>query len=228
MPTASDPDTARAFLRARIEPSTAALESALGDTRADAYASGSLALAQQPGVTAPLAAVAKVYGPDWSAAWDAWKPGNADAAALLDEGGFARLLDDAGVTVKDIADTTLDRMGTLLAQGAASGQSVDAIARSLYDLVDNPDRAYMIANTELARATSAASLDTYQANGVEQWNWLLSPDACPDCQDEQDANPHSLDDDPPPLHPNCRCSSSPLDFGATSDQSDQTEEDSGE
>jgi hypothetical protein len=149
---------------------------------------------------------------DWPAVWDAWTPGNADAAALLNSGGLADLLDSADVTVRGIADSMLDRLGNLLADGAASGESVDAIAGSMGDLIDDPDRAYMIADTELNRAVSQASLDTYGANDIAKWEWLTSPDACTDCEDLASTGPFDVDGDqpPPPAHPLCRCSVSPV------------------
>lgn len=209
MPRA-DTGAARAFIQANVEPDTAALEDAIAQLVADAYASGSLALAQQQGVD-PLPIVATAYGPASLASyWDSWTPGSADAAALLDDGGLADLLAQAGITIQDIAGTTLDRLGTLLANGAAAGDSVETISRSLMDLLDDPVRAMTIANTEVARAVSTASLDTYAENGIEQWDWVLSPGACDECEDMESDNPHDLSDDHPPLHPNCRCAAAPV------------------
>lgn len=209
--TRPDPAAARAFIQANVQPDTAALEDAVAGLVADAYASGSLALAQQKGINA-LPIVATAYGPaaDLASYWDSWTPGSADAAALLDNGGLADLLAQADITIKGIAGTTLDRLGTLLANGAAAGDSVETISRSLMDLLDDPVRAMTIANTEVARAVSTASLDTYGANGIEQWDWVLSPGACDECVDMEGDNPHPLDDDHPPLHPNCRCAAAPV------------------
>jgi SPP1 gp7 family putative phage head morphogenesis protein len=67
-----------------------------------------------------------------------------------------------------------------------------------------------VAVTETARAMTQASLDAYQANGVDQWNWILSDGACPVCEAQRDDNPHELNDTAPPIHPNCRCAVSPI------------------
>lgn len=212
MPSAADESAgAREWLHASVRPNTSALEAAIADARADGYASGALALAAEEDVAAlgVLATGEAEYG-SIKQYWDDWKPGDVRASELLDNGGFKSLLDDAGVTVQGIADTTLDRMGTLLADGAAKGLSVDELADQLHSLVNDPNRAYSIANTELARATSAATADTFEENGIEQWEWLVSDGACDECEAEADSGPRSLGDDQPPLHPSCRCAMTPV------------------
>lgn len=211
MPTADENQQARDWLHAQIKPNTAALQAALANVQADGYASGALALAAETdvGKALPAAAVGEAKTMSLKKYWDAWKPGDIGASELLDNGGFQVLLSDAGVTVKGIADTTLDRMGTLLAEGAARGDSVDEIARALRDVVSDPKRAYAIANTELNRATSQATADVFAENDIEEWDWLVSDGACPECEDQANSNPHSLGDEQPPLHPECRCAMSP-------------------
>ena len=204
------PDDAGDFLRRNVHLDLGALKDAIDAALADGYSGGSLAVLQQlPAGANPGAAA--LFGPDLRAAWDQWAPGNVDTAALLDNGGFKALLDRSSITIKGIADTTYDRMGTILADGASSGASVGDISNQLYDILGDELRADTIANTELARATTAASLDTFRANDVTSWEWVLSPDACPECQDKEESNPHHIDDEPPPLHPNCRCAVSPVD-----------------
>jgi hypothetical protein len=72
-------------------------------------------------------------------------------------------------------------------------------------VIADPDRAFMIADTETARAMTSASIDTYQENGVEQVD-LLTFEPCDECEELEDANPYDLDDAPDvPIHPSCRC-----------------------
>lgn len=148
---------------------------------------------------------------DWSAFWDAWTPGDPDAAALLNSGGLADLLGDAEVTIRGITGTTLDRLGNALADGAASGESADAIAASLAELIGDPARAYRIAVTELARAVSQASLDSYGRDGVARYDLVTSPGACVLCLDAAADGPYAVDDPEgrAPIHPTCRCAVSP-------------------
>lgn len=203
---------ARAYMNGALSLDLSDLADALNAAYGDSYTAGLLVAAQQTGgVTSALGDVATPTTPqEWTSFWDAWKPGNAPAADLLNNGGLADLLARTDTTISGIEGTTLDRLGTLLADGVANGDSVDEIAATLGDFIDNPDRAYQIADTEIARCVSQASADGYAAAGVTEWEWLLSPGACPECQEMESSNPHSEGDELPPLHPVCRCSISPI------------------
>jgi SPP1 gp7 family putative phage head morphogenesis protein len=144
--------------------------------------------------------------------WDAWTPGNPDAAGLLGEGGpgLSGLLDDAGVTMEGISDATLEEFSDALAAALEAGQSVDDIAEMLEELGMDPERAEMIARTETARAVSEGTRDVYNANGISQFDWLPADDACEDCDAMKDGNPYDMGDEMPPLHPNCRCAVTPV------------------
>lgn len=193
----------------------ATLEQVLRGVLADAYAAGAHAATEQ----LPGAAVVTVTGID-GIDWSAWRPGLPAVANLLTNGGLQRLLDQADVTVRGVQDTLLRQMGNRIAAGVAAGDSVDSIAAGLSAYVADPDRAQMIAHTETARAMSAATLDTYTANGVGQWEWILSPDACELCEEQKDENPHQAGDEMPPLHPRCRCAISPVADSTTGGEGD--------
>ena len=173
---------------------------------------GAASAAQVTGALTDLLPGIEPSATDWPKFWADWTPGNADAAALLNSGGLADLLDNAEVTVRGIAGTTLDRLGNLLADGAAAGESVEAITDSLMGLLDDYDRAYRITVTELARAVTQASLDTYGVNGVARYDLLTSPGACPLCVETAADGPYAVDDmeGQPPLHPTCRCAVAPV------------------
>ena len=69
-------------------------------------------------------------------------------------------------------------------------------------------RAERIARTETMWATRTASIQQYEANGVQEMNLLIAADACDDCQEVADGNPYSIDEVQSigdSLHPNCRC-----------------------
>ena len=78
---------------------------------------------------------------------------------------------------------------------------------------------------------TAASLDTYEQDGIEKVDMLVA-DPCPECENLKDSEPDGgfdLADAPDiPVHPNCRCALSPVvtvgagDNGATSDEGDQS------
>lgn len=205
----ADREAARAWLTEHATLSLDDLLAAVRDIYGDGASIGFSAAAQATGTLIPGAGE---HVTDWTAFWDSWAPGNADAASLLNAGGLADLLDNANVTVRGIAGTTLDRLGNLLADGAASGESVEAIASSLVDVLHDTDRAYRIATTELARAVSQASLDGYARNDVARYELITSPGACPLCLDTAADGPFDVDDleGMPPLHPTCRCAVSPV------------------
>ena len=154
-------------------------------------------------------------GPDLPVAetavdWDSWEPGNLDAAILAADGNFAGVLDQAGVTIRGITGTTVDRLGAALSEGLLNGDSVDTIARSLAGVISDPARAEMVAQTESARLQTDASVQQYAAEGFGGWDWLTTSGACPRCVDREAANPHRIDDDHSPMHPYERCAVAPV------------------
>lgn len=143
--------------------------------------------------------------------WSSWTPGNNPAQLLVrPSGGLARLLDNAGVWIGDFGKTTINRIGTKLADALNTGATDTQLAASLKDLVRNPLRALTIANTEMNRAMSAASVENYKEFGVDGKEWLAF-DTDDDCADNSDQGVIPVDadfgsgDDAPPAHPNCRC-----------------------
>jgi hypothetical protein len=211
----SDPATegrssARDFVHSNLTLDTAKFGDALTAAYQDAYLTGLQTAASQTGISA-VGGTAVATTVDWSA----WHPGNADAASLVSDGGLARLLDARDITVKGITDTTLDGIGNLMATQIRAGASVDATARALGEYISDPARAYRIANTETSRAVSLASMAGYTTAGVEQVEWVISPGACPICEDHAGENPYTLRSAPEqPAHTNCRCSYSPVDTGS--------------
>lgn len=156
--------------------------------------------------------------------WDSWTPGAPGVAAKVAGPGLSTLLDQAGISIKGMNETTLDRLANVLAQGINAGDSVQSIARDLGDIVSDSSRAFMIADTEVARAMTQGSLDFYASAGIEKFNVIGEPDACEEiCVPEIGDNPHSLDDETVPYHPRCRCAVSPVvETGAqTTDTEDE-------
>jgi hypothetical protein len=156
--------------------------------------------------------------------WDSWKPGNEPAAALVrPPGGLANLLSrKKPVTIKGVNDTTLDRIGTVLArglagvpeEGIAGGQGRAFIASEIEDILGDPQRALTIAQTEMSRALNTATMDSYNDFGVEWVEWLAL-DTGDVCSDNADVGPIRIGDvfpsgdTEPPAHPNCRCTIAP-------------------
>lgn len=199
--------------RARSLLSASADLTEVSDAAADMYGAGYVA-----GARAGRLSIGGVETPEWEADidWSKWTPGDLEAAAeLAGEGrGLAALLSDADVTIKSVADGYFDRMAESLAEGVANGDSINTIATSLKDLLSDPDRAEMIANTEVARAMTVATADTYAENGVSEKEFLTDSDPCPDCEENEQTGAIALDDEfpngDPPVHPNCQCALLPV------------------
>jgi len=161
--------------------------------------------------------------------WSNWKPGHRAADLLVrGKGRLRQLLNRTNATIKDVNDTTLNRIGTILADGLRVGAAGDTVAREfmkqgIKDLLDDPRRAVAIANTEMARAMSVASVDNYQTLGVEQVEWI-GMEPCDECQENEDAGPIDMGsefpsgDTEPPAHPNCRCTIAPVVEGFNPDK----------
>ena len=155
----------------------------------------------------------------WSINWHDWEPGHPEAARrVLSEDGvqvrLQELLDRDGITIKTIAQGRLDELAAVLADGLEQGHTPHEIATALRGIVDDPDWAYLTALTETNRATSAATLDAYEADGVPGKSWMTAFDqrVCPICKANEAQGAIALGERfssgtlHPPGHPRCRCS----------------------
>lgn len=172
---------------------------------ADAYASGIHVAAQSAGrsIATQAGGVAQYAS---SIDWTKWKPGDPEAALQVANGGLTDLLNAAGQTIDGIYGTTETRLGNIIGDGLAAGDSTSSIAAAMSDLINNPDRAQMIADTETNRAQTAAQAEQLDALGFSQFEWMAYDGACEECQGQEDSNPHDIGDEMPPGHPSCRCS----------------------
>lgn len=148
--------------------------------------------------------------------WSTWKPGSESAAALVrPRGGLESLLATRKITVSDeIVHTKLDRIGTALAKGLEQGYTAKQTAKMIDVIIDDPQQALVIAQTEMSRAMSVAARDSYEKANIEQVEWLVA-EGCDDCQENADASPIGIGDtfpsgdSEPPAHPNCMCALAP-------------------
>jgi hypothetical protein len=150
--------------------------------------------------------------------WSNWKPGSRAAEALLrPKGGLSNLLNRTKpTTIQGISQTNLDRIGTALADVVALGLTDLEAAKKLISLkirgiAKDPQRALSIANTEMNRAMSVASMDTYNELDLDRVEWFAL-EGCDFCEENAEAGPIPMGsvfpsgDTEPPAHPNCRCS----------------------
>jgi 8-oxo-dGTP pyrophosphatase MutT (NUDIX family) len=164
--------------------------------------------------------------PPWAGAlslpenyWEDWTPGVARAAQSLAGTGLAQLLADAGVVIKGVDHTQLERIGNAIAEGLDAGTPMATVIAEVDKIIDTPTRAKMIAETEYMRATGRAQMDTYQRNGVPELQWLHEPGACAMCMENVAASPQPARNPqwpqgPIPVHPWTRCVVAPY-YGST-------------
>jgi Phage Mu protein F like protein len=151
--------------------------------------------------------------------WHGWKPGDLQAADKVMWGaggvqtGLNDLLAKANITIKHVNASRMKDLATKLGIALTRGDSVGTLAKDIQGLVDSGPWADMIATTEMNRATSAATLDTYTEAGLElkSWSTALDEAVCDTCLDNESQEPISIDDDfpsgdpYPPAHPYCGC-----------------------
>ncbi|MDT0435612.1 MULTISPECIES: phage minor head protein [Streptomyces] len=157
--------------------------------------------------------------------WSKWSPGDPDAARLLRPGGplngLQALLDESGIVIRGVAANRMNRLAKVLSDALARGDSADTTALAIQHLLRDPAWAERVAVTEIARAVSAASLNTYRANGVRQKSWFTAVDerVCPVCMNNEAAGAIPLSQQfpsghgIPPGHPSCRCVLMPEGLG---------------
>lgn len=184
---------ARRVLAGSVQRST--LDQVITAAWADAYSAGAMAAEVQMGNT--------------PTGWDDWEPGLADSNKVTAL-GWKETLAEADITLKGLADTTVNKVAYAIADGVNAGEPVDDIARALRKIIGDPKRAELIAHTESARMLNQSAMFQYKAAGVTQWDLVVSAGACPTCTEVAAANPHVLTDTrQPPIHPRCRCAASP-------------------
>lgn len=155
--------------------------------------------------------------------WQDWEPGDPEAAAQVAESpGLQQLLEQWGVNViQAVSETNLESLASVIASALQRGLPAAAITQEIAGFLQVPQRADLIAQTEISRAVSAATLYRYAAAGVDRKEWLVAPDerVCKICRaNEADGaipTSQAFSDGKlaPPAHPRCRCTTIPASFG---------------
>jgi len=158
--------------------------------------------------------------------WDNWEPGDPDAARLTAGPGLQKLLQSYGIaTIRSVHRTRMTQLASVLADGFTKGDSPDQIAKDIEPVLRAPQRARMIAVTELARATTQAAIAEYREAGFEGKSWSVTgipPDnrVCPRCKKNGAqgsipmSQPFDTGDEFTPAHPECRCAILPEELPA--------------
>jgi SPP1 gp7 family putative phage head morphogenesis protein len=140
------------------------------------------------------------------------RPVNIERVGIIQTRAYDSLRDITSEMDRQIADT--------LARGLADGRGSMDIARDLVNRVEKigRTRARLLARTEIVSASAQAQLSAYQDAGLQgvglDAEWLTARDdkVCEDCQDAAANGPYTLEQAQGmiPLHPNCRCSWTPI------------------
>ena len=184
--------------------STAALAAVLAALYVDAYLQGGHEAAEAAhGVPTPT--VAEVPA-DY---WDDWKPG----IQVTPGPTLSQLLAEATVVIREVTGTQLDRIGAAITKGINDGLSIAEVEEQVAAILDTEARAWLITETEYARAMTAAARETYRLNNVPKVQWLHQPGACARCMANAAVSPIPVTDSWPsgnvPVHPRCRCAEAP-------------------
>lgn len=207
-----------AFLSRIASAITSALRSVLGDLWPEAWTLG------QQAAQALAADLAEV---DWAA----WSPGDVEAAMEAAGPGLQQLLASQGITIQSIASSRLSELGDILAEYMSSDVSerpplpeplppqfsVQQLADALEGVLDNPGNAYMVAQSEVARAQGAAAEDVFTQMGVTEVEVSTAADdrVCEVCMAAEEAGPQPVGTYHLGLHPLCRCALIPVLAGAS-------------
>jgi SPP1 gp7 family putative phage head morphogenesis protein len=237
-------EQAAVWVHHNVIPNTEPLEEALKDIYVEGYALGQ-AFAATAYARAKLSIKkAAPTGPELRAAfetdWNNWQAGS-EAQALKTEkpGALQYLFDQAAISEKTkIWKNSMDRLGVVMADTARKGLGVSTTQQAIIEAqigwgfdhaLKDPYKAMRIARTEINRAQSLATMDTYREYGLEQVEWLASDDdTCDICPDNMALGPQPIGFEwdsieggttEPPAHPNCRCTLMPaLDNEPTGDE----------
>jgi SPP1 gp7 family putative phage head morphogenesis protein len=124
----------------------------------------------------------------------------------------------AGDLIKDIDDTTKERVRSAVANWIEAGESLPALEKRIQDIFDVAWRAKMIAVTEVTRAFAEAKERAWMASDVitrKRWQTAADDLVCPICGPLQSLTrklgksfPGGIEN--PPAHPRCRCWLTPV------------------
>lgn len=149
--------------------------------------------------------------------WSKWKAGDRVAALMLRKPkAFQKILDDMGIALKGMDKTSMDRIGTALADSIELGLSPTSAAKLINNAVGNPARALTIAITETSRVLNVAAVTRYKDAGLESMKWMTvlsvagGSVACEKCAPNNGVvikigGSFPSGNDQPPAHPHCRC-----------------------
>lgn len=112
--------------------------------------------------------------------------------------------------LKDMDVDSIDKLIKILLYGFRTGKSIREMAGEITELGIDPERAMLIARTEVIRIGNEGNLKRMEEKGTEEVEYISAPEdgrLCSKCK-EHDRKIYKLKDAQGllPLHPRCRCS----------------------
>lgn len=135
--------------------------------------------------------------------------------ATLDEAIMAAARKLTAETVSNVTDTTRKLIRESVAKSIALGENADYAAARLLEVIDNPIRAQLIAQTEPVNAYQTGLKHYAKQTGAKEKRWDGLKGACQICSpligktlpiDDHFVLSNGRSIDRPASHPRCRCS----------------------
>jgi SPP1 gp7 family putative phage head morphogenesis protein len=122
------------------------------------------------------------------------------------------LLASSGERIKDLLDTTRERIKNTLADGFEQNIDWKQLMKRIEPIVLDENRAEMISRSELSWAYNRSALRVYQdANFSKvEWSAVIDQRTCSVCRD-RNGTQYRIEDWPGLAHPRCRCTPLPVE-----------------
>lgn len=119
---------------------------------------------------------------------------------------YKKLLKDY---LSDISSKNRDKIISILKNGLRMGESIRDISKKINDVVDDRQRADLIARTEVVRISNEGNLQRMLDKGTRNVEFVSAPEdgrLCEECK-KRDHKIYTIKESQGvlPLHPNCRC-----------------------
>ena len=115
--------------------------------------------------------------------------------------------------IQGMTDEVAKRLSRSLVDGFEKGETMNLLIRRVRTETDfGRNRSITIARTETMRAVNSAAKERYEQTGVDRVEWLAAWDdrTCDECESKH-GQIYDIGDAPDlPVHPNCRCTLSPV------------------
>lgn len=156
--------------------------------------------------------------------WGGWRPGTQQGVTrelidnLEDDSAYRPFLQRTETMAAQLASSRIRDLARIMAEAVARGETAEQITGRFYAFLEDPERAYRIALTELVAAQSAATVAAYQRAGIREHVWASAEDerVCPRCDENAAAGAVQVGmafpsgDAAPPIHPYDRCALLPV------------------